>query len=83
MRWMEVPLVRFIWADCDPNLQDEDDRTPTDMALSPTTWILWCEAAGLGIKEIFQEGDKLYDIIHLPGALDSKYRRVLCTDTSP
>jgi hypothetical protein len=79
---MKELLVRLLGAGCDPKLQDKDDCTPTDMAVSPTAWVLWCEAvhaAGLDMKNVLAQDDELHNVVHPAGALDSKYRRVLCT----
>ena len=72
-------VVRLLGAGCDPSLLDEDGSTPSDMALSPTGWLLWCESvrcAGRDMSAILKLDDRRQRISHKETALDAEHRRV-------
>jgi len=82
MKPMKELMVQLLKAGCDPNLLDEDNRTPSDMALSPVAWVLWCEvvhAAGLDLMTILERDDKLRGAVFSRGYVETKYKHVLHT----
>lgn len=59
---------------------DENGNTPSDLALSPSAWVLWCnslDAAGLKPHDILQKDDKINRITLNPGYLERQYQKIL------
>jgi hypothetical protein len=77
---LKTLMIQLINSECDPNLLDDDGLTPSDMALSPVAWVIWCEvvqAAGLDVLSVLERDDELQGIILPHAYVEEKYRRVL------
>ncbi|KAF2686142.1 hypothetical protein K458DRAFT_208720 [Lentithecium fluviatile CBS 122367] len=77
---IEDLLRRLLLSNCNPNAVDENGDTPSDLALSPGTWVLWCnalDAAGFRPHEILLEDDHIKGITHGRTILEREYQRIL------
>jgi hypothetical protein len=77
---LKTLMIQLINSECDPNLLDDDGLTPSDIALSPVAWVIWCEvvqAAGLDVLSVLERDDELQGIILPQAYMEEKYRRVL------
>ncbi|ORX94927.1 hypothetical protein BCR34DRAFT_620029 [Clohesyomyces aquaticus] len=57
-------VVQFLRSGCNPLLLDVDGCSPFDMALSSTTWPIWCEAlerAGFNVASTIREDTESQD----------------------
>lgn len=79
-RPIEALLRKFLLSGCNPNAVDENDQTPSDLALSPSTWVIWCNALqSVGFKphKVLAEDDQVKDIVLDPIYLERKYQEAL------
>lgn len=70
-------VVKLLLRGCDPNAIDEDHHTPSDMALSSSAWLLWCDAlqtAGLAPENVLREDDRIHNVVIDNAALHRKYK---------
>ncbi|KAH8723066.1 hypothetical protein GQ44DRAFT_710935 [Phaeosphaeriaceae sp. PMI808] len=73
-------LEKLLRLSCNPNAVDENGHTPSDMALSPSAWVLWCDAlhsAGFQPYKVLQEDDRINGIALDTMYLERKYQEVL------
>jgi len=73
-------LVKLLLSRCNPNAVDENGHTPSDLALSPSAWMLWCDAlhsAGLQPYEVFLKDDRINGIVLDAMYLERKYQEIL------
>ena len=69
-------VVKLLLRGCNPNAVDEDDHTPSDLALSSSAWLLWCDAlqaAGLAPDGVLKEDDRVHNVVLDNVLLDGKY----------
>ena len=69
-------VVKLLLRGCNPNAVDEDDHTPSDLALSSSAWLLWCDAlqaAGLAPDGVLKEDDRIHNVVLDNVLLDGKY----------
>ena len=53
-------LVTLLRKGCSPHLQSRGGYTPSDIALSPTAWVLWCNAlrkSGIDLARVLKQDD--------------------------
>lgn len=77
---IQALLRKLLSLNCDPNAVDENGLTPSDLALSPSAWVLWCnalDAAGFKPHEILLKDDHIKGIAHNPTYLKRKYQDIL------
>lgn len=69
-------LASLLQSGCDPNLKKDIGWTPSDNALSPIAWMIWCEAlsrAGHVPEEVVMRDDDIEGIIWGPGETILRY----------
>jgi hypothetical protein len=69
-------VVKLLLRGCNPNAVDENDHTPSDLALSSSAWLLWCdalEAAGLAPDGVLRDDDRIHNVMLDNALLDRKY----------
>lgn len=60
-------LVTLLRKGCSTFLRNDIGYTPIDLALSPTAWVLWCDAlreAGLEVERVLKEDDIVHGVSH-------------------
>jgi hypothetical protein len=75
-------LVALLRAGCNPNLLDEFSDTPSDKALSPVAWVLWCDAlrlAGMDIKDVLLGDDGCQSTPQSQASLKRKFRKAVAS----
>lgn len=77
---IEALLTKLLLAGCSANAVDENNQTPSDLALSPSAWVIWCNAlcsVGLQPYEIILEDDRIKGISPNTKYLERKYQQIL------
>lgn len=77
---LKTLMVRLLNAQCDPNLLSNEDLTPSDLALSPVAWVIWCEVvqdAGLDMLVILKRDDQLRGFKQSDAYVQGKFRSIL------
>ncbi|KAH0542950.1 hypothetical protein FGG08_002719 [Glutinoglossum americanum] len=75
-------IVTLLRAGCDPNLLDEFSDTPSDKALSPVAWVLWCDAlrlAGMDIESVLLEDDSYHSTPQSQASLKRKFGKAVAS----
>lgn len=68
-------LIRFLGAGCDPS-GSPNGWMPSDAALSPTCWVIWCnalEGAGYSIGSVLREDDIRDGVAQSDHDIDEKF----------
>ncbi|OCK82413.1 hypothetical protein K432DRAFT_424190 [Lepidopterella palustris CBS 459.81] len=79
-------VVQLLRNGCNPLLLDADGCSPSDMALSPTTWLIWCQAlekAGFNVASTIRE-DSMYKCgSHLEGEIEHRFLQPITVTNEP
>jgi hypothetical protein len=73
-------VIQLLQAGCDPNFSINDGWTPSDNALTPFSWAIWCESltkSGLDVSKVIQKDDRQDGLVWLDNEITEKYNSVV------